>query len=296
VLPSTDATEVDVAATEAKSDAPAESVGDEPNVALDPEQRPMIARVDPPSASEFETSAVPLLTDTTEVDMPVTEAKLDVPAESGDDEHHVALGPEQRPMIARVDPSASEFETPAVPLLTDTNEVDMPVTEAKPVAPAESGDDEPNVALDPEPRPILARVDLPHRVEPTAPRSQPRYTRFSVSLQIGRGFPELVTLVRASAEGHSDVVQKSSVSIAGHILRGACDRSRDRHLRPLLDHQQRTHSLHEPRPPRRRPASLRTKTPGRRKRPAAAAAAAAAAAGTQQSNVKNLTMASERAS
>ena len=86
----------------------------------------------------------------------------------------------------------------------------------------------------------------------TVPAPGPRRTRFSICLQLGRGFASLVALVRAAAEANSIGAREASHSVARHILRGARDRSRDRHLRPLLDHQRRTGSLSQPRPARRR--------------------------------------------
>lgn len=166
------------------------------------------------------------------------------------------------------EPSESEREA-AVPLpSTDATDVEgTPSTEpAKHDAPAESVGDESKITQGPEPEPSQGSplVDPPRTARPAPASPHPRRTRFAVSLQVGRGFSDLVTLVRASAEERPNVVRTSSNSLARHILRGARDRSRDRHLRPLLDHQRRTQSLREPRPLRRRPPSVKSKKRPRR--------------------------------
>jgi hypothetical protein len=104
---------------------------------------------------------------------------------------------------------------------------------------------------------------------PTAPR--PRRTRFSVCLQLGRAFSSLVALVRAGAEANCSAARAASHAVASHILRGARDRSRDRHIRALLDHQRRTHSLHEPRPARQRAPAPKKRRRGDLLAPAAPA-------------------------
>lgn len=62
-------------------------------------------------------------------------------------------------------------------------------------------------------------------------------------LQLTRCLPAVLTLVRAGHEGQPLRVRAASIEIATDILRCARDRSRDHHLRPLLDQQQRTDSL-----------------------------------------------------
>jgi hypothetical protein len=66
-------------------------------------------------------------------------------------------------------------------------------------------------------------------------------------LQLTRCLPAVLTLVRAGHEGKQRAVRAASIEIATDILRCARDRSRDRHLRPLLDQQRRTDSLIKPR-------------------------------------------------
>jgi hypothetical protein len=50
-------------------------------------------------------------------------------------------------------------------------------------------------------------------------------------------------------------VHAASIEIATDILRCARDRSRDRHLRPLLDQQRRADSLTKPRRRKRKKAA-----------------------------------------
>ncbi len=75
-------------------------------------------------------------------------------------------------------------------------------------------------------------------------------TLFAIALQLGRAFPQLITLVRAGFEGASAAARRASVAIAVAILRGARDRRRDRGPRTLHDQQQRTEPLTRPRPSR----------------------------------------------
>lgn len=84
-------------------------------------------------------------------------------------------------------------------------------------------------------------------VEPPATR-----TRFSVNLQLGRSYAALIALVRAAGQETPTAVRAHARLIASMILGGARDRSRDAHLRPLLDQQRRTESLREKREPRKK--------------------------------------------
>ena len=86
---------------------------------------------------------------------------------------------------------------------------------------------------------------------PLTPR--PRRTLFAVTLQVGRCFGTLCALVRAGFERDRTAVVRHALTIADAILFGARDRSRDQLLRSLYDQQQRSDSLHEPRPERPRP-------------------------------------------
>lgn len=88
--------------------------------------------------------------------------------------------------------------------------------------------------------------------QPTLPRTV-RRTLFAVALQLARSFGPLCVLVRAGFERVHKAVVSNALMIADAILFGARDRSRDRFLRSLYDQQQRSDSLHEPRPVRLRP-------------------------------------------
>mgnify|MGYP003551918682 CR=1 FL=1 len=156
-------------------------------------------------------------------------------------------------------------EPPSTPSDVAAPPPDLPATTspaeppAKSDAPADDRSAEDGAAPAPTPEPNASSVTA---AEP-APR--PHRTRFAVALQVGRGFSDVVALVRACAEhAPRSVARTASLSLARHILRGARDRSRDRHLRPLLDHQRRTRSLREPRPPRLRPAFPKKRTRRRR--------------------------------
>lgn len=112
-------------------------------------------------------------------------------------------------------------------------------------------------------------VALPN-AEPTATSNarSPRRTLFAVSLQLSRFFGTLCALTRAGFERDRKTVLLSALLIADGILFGARDRSRDKHLRPLYDQQQRSDSLHKPRPARSRALS-RPKSQSSRKGKAA---------------------------
>ena len=71
---------------------------------------------------------------------------------------------------------------------------------------------------------------------------RPVRTRFSVGLQLGRMFPSLLGLLRQqyAADPAASVTCRQ---IAQAVIDGALDRSRDRHLRPVLDLQRRTAPL-----------------------------------------------------
>lgn len=66
-------------------------------------------------------------------------------------------------------------------------------------------------------------------------------------LQLSRRHDALIRLVRAGHEGERGRMRTASIEIATDILRFARDRSRDPHLRPLLDLQRRTESMSKPR-------------------------------------------------
>jgi hypothetical protein len=83
--------------------------------------------------------------------------------------------------------------------------------------------------------------------QPARSRCSPVRTRFSILLQLNRCFPVLLSLVRAGYEGDLPAVRTASTELATDVLRCSRDRSRDRHLRPLLDQQRRTDSLTKPR-------------------------------------------------
>jgi hypothetical protein len=84
------------------------------------------------------------------------------------------------------------------------------------------------------------------------PTPPPVRTRFAVGLQLGRMFPTLLALLRHQYAGEA-AATPAAHQIAAAILDGARDRSRDRHLRPLLDLQRRTEPLDQVRRRRRRP-------------------------------------------
>ena len=68
-------------------------------------------------------------------------------------------------------------------------------------------------------------------------------TTFALTLQLGRAYPALLALVAAGYTAARNDAREAAVQIAETILRGARDRSRDAHLRPILDQQRRTESL-----------------------------------------------------
>jgi len=89
----------------------------------------------------------------------------------------------------------------------------------------------------------------PHVAATSAER--PIRTRFAVGLQLGRMFPTLLGLVRQQyARDPAETV--SAELIAQAVIDGARDRSRDAHLRPLLDLQKRTAPLTRTRRRRRK--------------------------------------------
>jgi hypothetical protein len=73
-------------------------------------------------------------------------------------------------------------------------------------------------------------------------------------LQLSRCLPAVLTLVRAGHEGDPAAARGAAIEIATDVLRCSRDRSRDQHLRPLLDQQRRTDSLTKPRVRPRRAA------------------------------------------
>jgi len=66
-------------------------------------------------------------------------------------------------------------------------------------------------------------------------------------LQLGRALPALIALVVAAHRRDRPDARAASRAVATTILRGARDRSRDKHARPLLDQQARVRSLTAPR-------------------------------------------------
>lgn len=89
------------------------------------------------------------------------------------------------------------------------------------------------------------------KAESTPP--PPRRTLFAVVLQLARSFGALCVLVRAGVERDRKTIVAQALLIADTILFGARDRSRDKFPRSLFDQQQRSDSLHQPRPARPRP-------------------------------------------
>ena len=79
---------------------------------------------------------------------------------------------------------------------------------------------------------------------------------------MARALCALAALVRAGHQGDRLGVRRAAYSVAADILHGARDRSRDKHLRPLLAQQARVDSLHTPRV-RPRSANLAAPTKGK---------------------------------
>ena len=77
-------------------------------------------------------------------------------------------------------------------------------------------------------------------------------------------FPTLLALLREQY-GRDPTARQSAQKIAQAVIDGANDRSRDRHLRPLIDQQQRTEPLQQTRRRRRtapkKPRKLRRAPP-----------------------------------
>ena len=93
------------------------------------------------------------------------------------------------------------------------------------------------------------RAKAPARPESITPmrtplvRSPPVRTAFSITLQLGRCCPALVVLVRSAYCDDPAAARAAAGRVAAGILRGARDRSRDPHIRPLLDQQLRTEPM-----------------------------------------------------
>ena len=87
---------------------------------------------------------------------------------------------------------------------------------------------------------------------PASSPPSPTRTTFAITLQLARAIAALQALVRAGHCGDRLGVRRAARKVTVDILRGARDRSRDPHLRPLLAQQRRTTSLVNPRlrPPR----------------------------------------------
>jgi hypothetical protein len=94
------------------------------------------------------------------------------------------------------------------------------------------------------------------------PAAAPVRTTFAITLQLGRAYPALLRLVAAGYTGARAAGRDAAVEIAETILRGARDRSRDAHLRPVLDQQRRTESLTRLRKRRRSSRRSSRKTEG----------------------------------
>jgi len=60
---------------------------------------------------------------------------------------------------------------------------------------------------------------------------------------MGRCRAALIALVRSGYLGEPAAARAAATRVATGILRGARDRSRDPHIRPVLDQQQRTEPL-----------------------------------------------------
>jgi energy-coupling factor transporter ATP-binding protein EcfA2 len=109
--------------------------------------------------------------------------------------------------------------------------------------------DQVSESLAPEmPDPILSvppSVDggFPPPASPPSPPPSPTRTTFAITLQIARAIAALQALVRAGHCSDRLSVRRAALKVTIDILRGARDRSRDRHLRPLLDQQRRSASL-----------------------------------------------------
>ena len=79
---------------------------------------------------------------------------------------------------------------------------------------------------------------------------------------MARALCALAALVRAGHQGDRLGVRRAAHSVATDILRGARDRSRDKHLSPRLDQQARGEYMHTPRV-RPRSAKLAALTKGK---------------------------------
>jgi hypothetical protein len=75
-------------------------------------------------------------------------------------------------------------------------------------------------------------------------------TFFAVALQLGRAYPALVALARATYRGDELGVRRAARSIAEDILDGARDRGAGPLARSVIDQQRRTEPLTRLRPSR----------------------------------------------
>ncbi|MBK6532091.1 MAG: hypothetical protein IPF99_21565 [Deltaproteobacteria bacterium] len=90
----------------------------------------------------------------------------------------------------------------------------------------------------------------PLRAPPAFLDVPPVRTRFAVGLQLGRMFPTMLALLREQY-GRDPAASQSARQIAQAVIDGANDRSRARHLRPVIDQQRRTEPLQQTRRRRR---------------------------------------------
>jgi hypothetical protein len=83
-------------------------------------------------------------------------------------------------------------------------------------------------------------------------------------------FPTLLSLVQQQWHGERVAAARSAQRIAHAVLDGARDRSRDPHVRPLQDQQQRTDALHHvrkrPRPRKKARPAVTAPSPSRRRK------------------------------
>lgn len=109
---------------------------------------------------------------------------------------------------------------------------------------------EPAASAAPPERAASSAHPLAQGASPVA-AERPVRTRFAVGLQLGRMFPTLLGLLRQQyADDPGAMI--SCQQIAQAVIDGARDRSRDRHLRPLLEVQRRAEPLTQTRRRRRR--------------------------------------------
>jgi len=136
--------------------------------------------------------------------------------------------------MATPHPAASPFPPERIESVCETTAPDNPSsTKTQSVAPASAA--------------------LPTTTTEPTGLPRPRRTLFAVALQIARSFGPLCVLVLAGIANDRKTIVAQALMIADAILFGARDRSRDKFRRSLFDQQQRSDSLHQPRPTRPRP-------------------------------------------